>query len=122
MGGFRTRVRRERGVLFAGNEPRDVLPRVDHNVQGVPRSLALVILFQLLAQAVQFHPHDGVTVLVEIRCPAEGFGGQSVFLDLVGPAPEVLFANVLKQFCLARGFGKDARTEDTLQFVPFLAI
>jgi hypothetical protein len=108
MGSFRIRLSRKGKVLFAGNKPGDILPGVDHNLEGVRRTLALVILFQLLTQPVHFHPHDGVSVLVEVRFSSQDFDGERVFLNLVGPALEVFVANVLQQSCLSRGLGKDA--------------
>jgi len=71
---------------------------------------------------VDFNPYDGVSVLVEIRCSSQGFRGEIVFLDSVGPTQEVLVANVFEQLGLPRSFGEDARTENILEFAPLVVV
>ena len=71
---------------------------------------------------MEFDPYNGVAVLVEVGCLSKGFGGEIVFLDLVGPSTEVLVTNVLKQLGLLRSFIKDARMENTLELVFLVMI
>jgi hypothetical protein len=93
--------------FFPSNESRHVMPGVNRNAEGMLRSFAVVVFLQLLPEAVDFNPHDSVPVLVEIRCSSKDFGGETVFLDLVRSPLKILVANVLEQFGLARGLGKD---------------
>ncbi len=122
FGRSRISLQLSRRQFVSRNKSRRIVPGVNHNAEGVPCSFAFVILLQLPPKPVDFNPHDGVSVLVEIRCSSQGFRGQIVFFDSVGPTQEVLVANVFEQLGLPRGFGEDARTENILELTPLVVV
>jgi hypothetical protein len=70
-------------------------------------SLAAVVLSQSLAQAVRLHPYDGIRVLIKGILPTEHVERNRVFLDLIGFAGQLLFAEIRKEMSKSRGTNEE---------------
>ena len=73
------------------------MPGCNDNLYGLIRTFAVVEFAQLLSQPKDFDPNDRVRGLIEGWGPAEDIRRDGIFLDGIGVAFEIFFANISKQ-------------------------
>jgi hypothetical protein len=76
------------------NKQGRIVTRGNHQPHRVTLPFVPVDLHQPLAEGMNGDPHDGVSLGVEVRSAAQRLDGDRIFLDVVGPALEVLLADV----------------------------
>src|SRR5258708_32607202 len=75
------------------NEFGCVVARRQANMDRVLCSGGSIVVFQPLAKRMRGYAHNRIRLRIKIMRPAQGLDGNTVFLDFVDRAFEVLFAN-----------------------------
>ena len=100
------------------NKRRRIATRRDHQPDRMIGTFILINLDQPFAKGVYGYPHDGVGLRVKVRLAPQGFHRDRIFLDLIRPALEVLFADVLQHSRQIARPAEDPGVQQPFIFLP----